>query len=78
MPQLNQTGPDSEGPGSGRALGRCRNNKQSDESFSHGRGMAKRRNSGGGEGRGKRKKYHQLIIKQFSTDEKDSSTPNRW
>jgi len=61
MPHLNQTGPDCDGPKTGRKLGKCR--KTEDEQIkvgSLGTGQGKRRLSGGGEGKGKRFKYNQL------------------
>jgi hypothetical protein len=57
MPKMNGTGPEGKGPETGRGLGRCK--KKSLEKSGHqlGKGMGKRRKSGGGEGRGKRLKY---------------------
>lgn len=55
---MNGTGPEGQGPQSGRGLGKCK--KVSDEETKNriGKGMGKRRKSGGGEGKGKRLKYN--------------------
>jgi hypothetical protein len=60
MPHLNHKGPESEGPGTGRQLGKCK--KPEDKDFSHlGRGRGLRRNSGGGKGKGLRLKSSKLF-----------------
>lgn len=57
MPKLNGTGPEGKGAKTGRGLGKCEK-KSFDELLQKlGKGMGKRRKSGGGEGRGKRLKY---------------------
>jgi hypothetical protein len=56
MPKLNGTGPEGNGPKTGRGLGRC-NKKSPDKNEKLGTGMGKRRKTGGGEGRGKRLQY---------------------
>ncbi|MDD4226349.1 MAG: DUF5320 domain-containing protein [Mariniphaga sp.] len=57
MPKLNGTGPEGKGPQTGRGLGKCK--KQPVETLLQklGKGLGKRRKSGGGEGQGKRLKY---------------------
>ena len=59
MPQLNGTGPEGKGPKTGRGLGECKKNSFTELLKKLGKGMGKRRKSGGGEGRGKRLKYDQ-------------------
>ncbi len=58
MPKMNGTGPEGKGSKTGRGLGNCK--KVPDEELIQklGKGMGKRRKSGGGEGRGKRLKYN--------------------
>jgi hypothetical protein len=61
MPHLNHTGPENEGPKTGRKLGKC--HKTDDEQILAGeleKGLVKRRLSGGGKGKGNRLKYNQL------------------
>lgn len=65
MPHLNHTGPEGEGPKTGRKLGKCK--KKQDETdnpeiLGIGRGM--RKHSGGGIGRGKRLKSNKNNINQ--------------
>jgi hypothetical protein len=60
MPHLDHTGPEKEGPKTGRKLGKC--HKTDDEqllSGELGKGLGKRRLSGGGKGKGKRLIYNQ-------------------
>lgn len=60
MPKLNHTGPISDGPKTGRKLGLC--HKTADEltgTGELGKGLEKRRHSGGGTGKGKRLKYQE-------------------
>lgn len=59
MPKLNGTGPDGEGPKSGRGLGKCKKQPYEELLQKLGKGLGKRRKSGGGEGRGKRLKYNE-------------------
>jgi hypothetical protein len=56
MPRLDGTGPEKQGPKTGRGLGKCNavSNEESLEKL--GKGMGLRRKSGGGEGQGKRLK----------------------
>jgi len=58
MPHMNGTGPEGKGPGTGRGLGKCKKVPQEELLQKLGKGMGKRRKSGGGEGRGKRLKYN--------------------
>lgn len=54
MPKLNGTGPDGVGSKTGRKLGSCFTEANK---FQLGTGLGKRKNSGGGTGKGKRLKY---------------------
>jgi len=54
MPNLDGTGPEGEGSRSGRKLGRCSNAPSEEKLKTLGKGMGKKRKSGGGEGKGKR------------------------
>jgi hypothetical protein len=54
MPHLNKTGPKGEGAKTGRGLGECAQHTTSEMLDKLGKGLAKRRNAGGGEGKGKR------------------------
>ncbi len=56
MPKMDGKGPQKEGPKAGRKLGACSDDKEKQELFL-GKGMGKRRNSGGGSGLGKRLRY---------------------
>lgn len=55
MPKMNGTGPEGKGPKTGRGLGKC-GKKLSQEALpeKRGKGMGKRRKSGGGKGRSQR------------------------
>jgi len=55
---MNGTGPEGKGPDTGRGLGKCKKAPQEELLQKLGKGMGKRRKSGGGEGRGKRLKYN--------------------
>jgi len=57
MPQLNGTGPEGKGSKTGRGLGKCKDLPEEELREKLGKGMGKRRKSGGGEGKGKRLKY---------------------
>ena len=54
MPQMNGTGPEGKGPKTGRALGKCKKNSPGELLSKLGKGLGKRRQSGGGTGKGKR------------------------
>lgn len=55
MPHLDSKGPDGQGPGTGRGLGRCQNKEKKD--WPIGKGMGKRRRAPDeGIGKGKRLK----------------------
>lgn len=56
MPNLNGTGPQGQGPGSGRKLGKCIQISEEEKLQKLGKGMGKRLKSGGGKGDGKRLK----------------------
>lgn len=56
MPRLDGTGPEGEGSRTGRKLGKCSSATYSEKLQQLGKGMGKKRNSGGGEGQGKRLK----------------------
>ena len=56
MPRLDRSGPEGEGSGTGRKLGKCSNATDAEKLQKLGTGMGNRRHSGGGEGRGKRLK----------------------
>lgn len=58
MPKMNGTGPEGKGPKTGRGLGSCEESSSDKLNEKIGKGMGKRRKSGGGEGRGKRLKYN--------------------
>ncbi len=62
MPRMNNKGPENNGPKDGRKLGYCINEQKKDLSVL-GKGLAKRRKEGGGEGLGKRLKYNELNFK---------------
>ncbi|GAB4289208.1 MAG: hypothetical protein Kow0068_14830 [Marinilabiliales bacterium] len=56
MPKLDGTGPDRQGSGTGRKLGKCSDLPDEQKLQKLGKGMGKKRNSGGGKGKGKRLK----------------------
>jgi hypothetical protein len=56
MPQLNGTGPEKKGEQTGRGMGKCRKVEPDEALEKLGTGMGMRRNSGGGQGMGKRLK----------------------
>jgi hypothetical protein len=59
MPHLNHTGPDGQGPKFGRKLGKCKMTEDDLKKIGElGKGHGKKRNSGGGNGKGKRLKYN--------------------
>lgn len=55
---MNGTGPEGKGAKTGRGLGKCKKNSTEELNEKLGKGMGKRRKSGGGEGRGKRLQYN--------------------
>jgi hypothetical protein len=58
MPHLNHTGPEGRGPKTGRKLGKCRKTENEKNQMGElGKGLGKRRHTGGGKGKGKRLKY---------------------
>ena len=59
MPQLNHTGPDGNGPKTGRMLGLCHKTETEKNIIGElGKGQGKCRNSGCGQGKGKRLQYN--------------------
>jgi hypothetical protein len=59
MPLLNHNGPEGQGPKTGRKLGKChKTESELQETGELGMGQAKRRNAGGGTGKGKRLQYN--------------------
>ncbi len=52
MPKMNGTGPEGHGPKTGRKLGNCKKDPTEKESTKIGKGLGKRRKSGGGPGKG--------------------------
>jgi len=56
MPRLNGTGPEGQGPQTGRKLGSCSELSEEEKLLKLGKGMSKKRKSGGGQGQGKRLK----------------------
>lgn len=54
---MNHTGPEGEGPRTGRKLGHCKKvntETPADREFELGKGMGLKRKSGGGQGKGRR------------------------
>ncbi len=56
MPKLDGKGPEGDGSSSGRKLGNCNKATDIEKLQKTGKGMGKKRNSGGGKGKGKRLK----------------------
>lgn len=56
MPHLNGTGPEKQGAKTGRGLGQCQIVTDNEAIEKLGKGMGKRRKTGGGQGQGKRLK----------------------
>jgi len=56
MPHLSKTGPKGDGAKTGRGLGDCTQHSTDELLAKLGRGEAKRRNAGGGEGKGRRQR----------------------
>ncbi len=56
MPRLNGSGPEGQGPQTGRKLGRCSNATDEEKFQKLGKGMGLKRKAGGGKGLGKRLK----------------------
>ena len=54
MPQINGTGLEDKGPKTSRGLGLCKKDLKKDDLAKLGKGLGKRRKSGGGSGLGKR------------------------
>jgi hypothetical protein len=76
MPKLNHSGPMGEGPKTGRILGKCHKTETDiEQQGALGAGMAKRRNSGGGEGKGKRIKYYKTLNNTLNEHNHENSSP---
>ena len=56
MPKLDGTGPEGDGSQTGRKLGKCSKTTDDEKLKKLGKGMGKKRNSGGGNGKGNRLK----------------------
>jgi len=54
MPKMDGTGPEGKGTGTGRKMGRCKENSGSKNVSGPGKGLGKRGKSAGGQGLGKR------------------------
>jgi len=54
MPKSDGTGPEGKGTGKGRETGRCKRNSGNENVSQPGRGLGRRRQSGGGRGQEKR------------------------
>lgn len=59
MPKLDGTGPDGTGANTGRKLGKCSKISTEEQLKKLGKGLGKKRKSGGGSGEGKRLKYNE-------------------
>ena len=73
MPHLNHTGPEGEGPKSGRKLGKCRKKEEETIQYQLGQGMGKSRKSSGDSGKGKRLKSSKL----FNNEKNEDSYTNK-
>ncbi len=60
MAQMNGTGPEGKGSKTGRGLGKCKKNTPEELISRLGKGQGKRRNVGGGTGKGKRLKSSEV------------------
>ncbi len=58
MPKMDGTGPEGKGAKTGRKLGGCEQSPDEELATKLGKGLGKRRHSGGGQGIGKRLKYN--------------------
>ncbi|MGQ1891474.1 DUF5320 domain-containing protein [Thermophagus sp. OGC60D27] len=58
MPKMDHTGPEGEGPRTGRKLGRCSKDNKDASTGKLGKGMGKKRKEGCGQGKGKRLQSH--------------------
>jgi len=54
MPRLDGTGPEGKGPRTGRKLGQCSDATEEEKMQKLGKGIGRRRRSGGGQGQGRR------------------------
>lgn len=58
MPKIDGTGPEGKGAKTGRKLGFCEPSPEAELKPELGKGLGKKRHSGGGQGKGKRLKYN--------------------
>ncbi len=73
MPQLNHTGPEGQGSGTGRKLGTCKSVENQHEA-QLGEGWHLKRRSGGGIGKGLRLKSSKLFENQKIAPNEDCDT----
>jgi hypothetical protein len=59
MPRLDGTGPEGKGEKTGRKLGECSDLPDEEKLQKLGKGLAKKRHAGGGQGKGKRLKHNE-------------------
>jgi hypothetical protein len=59
MPKMDGTGPEGKGAETGRKLGDCNQLTDEEKASKLGKGLGKKRHSGGGQGKGKRLKYNE-------------------
>ena len=59
MSRMDGTGPEGNGPRSGRKLGRCAQVSEEERMQNLGKGLGRKRQSGGGAGEGKRRRSGQ-------------------
>lgn len=69
MPHLDNTGPEGQGQGTGRQLGRCSNLTENEKLQVLGKGLGKKRKAKGSQGFGKRLKSA-FFIKTKKTNNK--------
>jgi len=60
MSKLDGTGPEGKGSQSGRKMGKCSKATDNEKLQQLGKGMGKKRHSGGGVGKGKRLQYNKI------------------
>lgn len=63
MPKMDGTGPEGKGAKTGRKLGCCEQLSDSEQELKLGKGLGKKRHTGGGKGKGKRLKYNDTTKK---------------
>jgi len=70
MPHLDKTGPEGQGPATGRKMGKCSNLSEQEKLSGMGQGMGKRRHAGGGDGMGRRLRSSSTSLTQYFNPEK--------